>query len=162
LELAIEFLATVAAEACRSGGDRLHLAIAGRDAWCTSGVASSGMLSEILYRLAVAEGGDGGATGDAYKLLTAARWSGRNALLVSTRAIDPAHLERSIAREYVGRGANGDGGPAALGRKNGEDGHPFARKMAVRWMCLEAGSDSLSAYFQAGDAVGSRPEVVAP
>jgi uncharacterized protein (DUF58 family) len=138
LELAIRFLATVAAETCRSGGDRLHLAIVGRDSWQASGAASSGMQSEILYRLAVAEGGDGGRLADSLRWLDAATSPAWTALFISTRDVDPHRLET----------AAGAGGTASRGTR--------------RWTRLQAGTESMSTYFQTDDVFASRPEFAAP
>jgi uncharacterized protein (DUF58 family) len=94
VERAVSFAATVVAQVCRHGGSELDLGLGGTSVRWSEGPASAARLSEIMEELAVVEAS---STDRLAELVARARRkirSGTTTLLVSTRPVSSADLER--------------------------------------------------------------------
>lgn len=126
VELAVSFAATVLADACRKSGSNVQLAMAGGEAECLGGPASSATLQGLLERLATAEAGSKDSLpallGDVLPRIS----SDAEIVLASTRPIDFADASR-----FQALGANSS-----------------LRERARRILCIDASSEQLSRYFR--------------
>jgi uncharacterized protein (DUF58 family) len=105
VEIAVSFAATIVADLCRRGGSQLHLVIGGHQQEALRGVASQGLLSELMSALALARAKDADLLPQiANEGLSAAPRNAR-LLVISTRPADiaaiAARLETSSRAAYL-------------------------------------------------------------
>ena len=88
IELTISFAATVLADLCRRGGSQVHLHVGGRDRASVRGIASQGLLGEMLSALAVAQASDADPLPDIFAEALQSAPRGARLVVLSTRALD--------------------------------------------------------------------------
>jgi uncharacterized protein (DUF58 family) len=126
VELAVSFVATVAADLCRKGGSNVYLATFAGGARCSGGPASAALLQDLLEQLALIEGHSGDGLAELLDATCARLASAAEVVLVTTR---PLEL----------------GDPARLGRLAAD---PARRAMLQRLRVIDASGPELGRYFQ--------------
>ena len=123
VERAVSFAATVVAQICRHGGSQLDIGLGGSTVRWSEGSASAARLSEIMEELAVIEAHWTDRLPELVALARRKIRAGTTTLLVSTRPISAADLQRLESAA--------DHGESQLGRV----------------LCIDSAGDSLDKYF---------------
>jgi uncharacterized protein (DUF58 family) len=126
VELAVSFVASIVADACRRGGSHVLLAVGGRTAQFVSGAASMALQMEALETLAVAEAGSQDRLPELLDTAYADARAGVQIVVVSTRPVDLSDAARF----------------AGLHRE-------AARSRVLGWpLCIDASSPQLTQFFR--------------
>jgi uncharacterized protein (DUF58 family) len=126
VELAVSFVASIVADACRRGGSHVFLAVGGRTAQFVSGAASMALQMEALEALAVAEAGSQDRLPELLDAAYAEARTGVQIVVVSTRPVD-----LSDAARFAGLH------------------HEAARSRVLGWpLCIDASSPQLTQFFR--------------
>lgn len=103
VELAVSFVATVVADACRAGGRRLSVAVAAREPWVVTGPASAALMEDVMARLATSDVGPTDGLPEALSQLLERIRRGTQLLVVGPRAIDLENDSRFHSVRQDGR-----------------------------------------------------------
>lgn len=103
VELAISLVATIVADACRSGGRHISIAAAGREPWSISGPASTALMEDVMSRLATCEPHAADALPHALAQLLENLRRGTQVLVIGPRAVNLEHDPRFHAVRQDGR-----------------------------------------------------------
>jgi uncharacterized protein (DUF58 family) len=105
VERGVRFAATLASDLCRRGGARIDFAVSGKSVQQIHGVASPGLLNEILGTLAVLEAGQQDPSGEFLNQGLRHAALGSTIVLISTRKLDlaSAGLRKGISDETARR-----------------------------------------------------------